>query len=91
MLLSGGNNLFLAPFSPGASLRSLTMSAEPRTREPRRKISRSGHLVHIYQPARGGTLYVPIIPAWGAAGLKRALDKFDAARRPHGPERRRDP
>lgn len=67
------------------------MSAEPRTREPRRKITRSGHLVHIYQPATGGTLYVPIIPAWGAAGLKRALDKFDAARRPQGPKRRRDP
>jgi hypothetical protein len=52
-------------------------------------MTRRGHLVHIYQPAAGGTLYVPIIPAWGAAGLKRALDKFDAARR--GPERRRDP
>jgi hypothetical protein len=67
------------------------MSAEPRTREPRRKRTRSGHLVHIYQPATGGTLYVPIIPAWGAAGLKRALDRFDAAHHRPGPERRRDP
>jgi hypothetical protein len=66
------------------------MSAEPRTREPRRRVTRSGHLVHIYQPATGGNLYVPIVPAWGAAGLKRALDKFDGTRRPGGPERRRD-
>jgi hypothetical protein len=66
------------------------MPAEPRIREPRRKTTRCGHLVHIYQPACGGTLYVPIVPAWGAAGLKRALDKFEGSRRTP-PEARRDP
>jgi hypothetical protein len=67
------------------------MSALPRNREPRRRITRSGHLVHIYQPAAGGLVYVPIIPAWGAAGLKRALERFDGLGGRPGPGRRCDP
>jgi hypothetical protein len=67
------------------------MSAEPRNRPPRRKITRNGHVVRIYQPSSGGALYVPIVPAWGAAGLRRALNDIDGGRGQHGPHRRRDP
>ena len=67
------------------------MSAEQRLRAPRRKITRNGHVVRVYQPTVGGALYVPIIPAWGAAGLRRALNEIDGSRSQPGPHRRRDP
>jgi hypothetical protein len=50
------------------------MPVAPKLSDPHRKKTRAGHVVHVYHPSVGGLLYVPIIPAWGAAGLRRALE-----------------
>lgn len=63
------------------------MSSAHTPRAPRRKKTGAGYLVHIYRPEAGGCIYVPIIPAWGATGLKRTLDNVCTS----AAERRLDP